>query len=81
MTIRHIFLTQALLFFTITANAAPNNETIYLAIAKGDLADVQAHLTQNPESARKGGKPNSRPPIELAILRKKSEINPLLSPP
>ena len=78
MTLRHFFLTQVLVFLTVSANAAPKNETIDLAIAKGDLADVQAHLAQNPESARKGGKPSSRAPLEQAILRKKTEIALLL---
>ncbi len=78
MSIRLFFLTQALVFLTVSANAAPKNETIDRAIAKGDLADVQAHLTQNPESARKGGKPSSRAPLEQAILRKKTEIALLL---
>lgn len=44
------------------------------AIAKGDLADVKTHLRLHPESARKGGKPTSRPPLEQAILRNKTEI-------
>jgi ankyrin repeat protein len=78
MSTRLFFLTQALVFLTVSANAAPKNETIDRAIAKGDLADVQAHLAQDPESARKGGKPSSRAPLEQAILRKKTKIALLL---
>lgn len=48
------------------------------AIAKGDLADVKLHIQLNPESAKKGGKRNSRPPLEQAILRNKTEIALLL---
>ncbi len=52
--------------------------TIDEAIAKGDLDDVQRHLTHNPQSANQGGKEKSRPPLEQAIQRKKPEIVALL---
>ena len=52
----------------------PGHPTIDDAIAKGDIADVRRHLAHNPESLLKGGKPNSRPPLEQAILRNKTEI-------
>lgn len=57
---------------------APTYPTIDEAIAKGDLADVQRHLAQNPQSANKGGKEKSRPPLEQAVQRKKPEIAALL---
>jgi type 1 glutamine amidotransferase len=58
--------------------ATPAYQTIDEAIAKGDIADVRLHLTANPESANKGGRPTSRPPLEQAVLRKKPEIAAVL---
>lgn len=58
--------------------AAPAYPTIDLAIAKGDLADVKLHLATNPESLNQGGKENSRPPLEQAVMRNKTEIVMLL---
>lgn len=52
----------------------PIHPTIDDAIAKGDVADVKRHLSQNPECLHKGGKPTSRPPLEQAILRNKTDI-------
>ncbi len=49
-------------------------QTIDEAIAKGDLEDVKIHLSINPENANKGGKEKSRPPLEQAVLRNKTEI-------
>lgn len=60
------------------ALAAPVHPTIDAAIAKGDLADVRLHLAADPQSANKGGKPTSRPPLEQAVLRKKPDIVILL---
>lgn len=54
--------------------AAPANPTIDVAIARGDLADVKLHVAANPDSLRKGGAPNARPPLDQAILRNKTEI-------
>jgi ankyrin repeat protein len=53
-------------------------QTIDEAIAKGDLNDVKVHLSINPASANKGGKDNSRPPLEQAILRNKTELAMIL---
>lgn len=58
--------------------ATPAYQTIDEAIAKGDIADVRLHLQLNPESANKGGKETSRPPLEQAVLRNKTEIAVLL---
>jgi len=54
--------------------ATPVFETIDLAIAKGDLDDVKRHIATDPARAKQGGKPTSRPPLEQAILRNKTEI-------
>ena len=54
--------------------AAPAYQTIDEAIAKGDLADVRLHLAANPQSANQGGRDKSRPPLEQAVLRNKTEI-------
>ncbi|MEI6178056.1 MAG: ankyrin repeat domain-containing protein [Verrucomicrobiota bacterium] len=58
--------------------ATPAYQTIDEAIAKGDIGDVRLHIETNPASANKGGKENSRPPLEQAILRNKAEIAVLL---
>ncbi len=56
----------------------PVYQTIDEAIAKGDLDDVGLHLKLNPQSARKGGRENSRSPLEQAVLRNKQDIALLL---
>jgi hypothetical protein len=58
--------------------ATPVYQTIDEAIAKGDAADVKLHLARNPQCLHKGGRDNSRPPLEQAILRNKSDIAILL---
>ena len=58
--------------------ATPAYQTIDEAIAKGDIADVKLHLAANPASAKQGGRPTSRPPLEQAVLRNKTEIAILL---
>ncbi len=58
--------------------AKPTYPTIDEAIAKGDIADVRLHLKANPESLNKGGRETSRPPLEQAVLRNKTEIAVLL---
>jgi type 1 glutamine amidotransferase len=58
--------------------ATPAYLTIDEAIAKGDIGDVRLHLAADPQSANKGGLPASRPPLEQAILRNKTEIAILL---
>ena len=58
--------------------ATPVYQTIDEAIAKGDIDDVRRHLTTDPKSANTGGRPTSRPPLEQAILRNKTEIAILL---
>ncbi len=63
---------------TSTVAASPAYQTIDEAIAKDDINDVKLHLTQNPECLEKGGKPNSRPPLEQAVLRNKTAIAILL---
>jgi Ankyrin repeats (3 copies)/Trehalose utilisation/Ankyrin repeat len=54
--------------------AMTSYQTIDEAITKGDAADVSLHLKLNPESANKGGTAKSRPPLEQAILRNKTDI-------
>ncbi len=54
--------------------ATPAYQTIDEAIAKNDLADVRLHLAADPRRANQGGRDTSRPPLEQAILRNKSEI-------
>ncbi|MEO5716413.1 MAG: ankyrin repeat domain-containing protein [Luteolibacter sp.] len=56
----------------------PVYQTIDEAIAKGDLNDVSLHLKLNRQSALKGGRENSRPPLEQAVLRNKQDIALLL---
>ncbi len=58
--------------------ATPVYQTIDEAIAKGDIKDVQLHLSIDPASANKGGNANSRPPLEQAVLRNKTDIALLL---
>ena len=58
--------------------ATPAYQTIDEAIAKGDINDVRLHLAVDPQSANKGGRGNSRPPLEQAVLRNKKEIAILL---
>ena len=58
--------------------ATPAYQTIDESIAKGDLNDVRLHLGANPQSANKGGRDNSRPPLEQAVLRNKPDIAILL---
>jgi ankyrin repeat protein len=60
----------------VTSNIAakPVHDSIDQAIAKDDLADVKLHIATNPESLHKGGRENSRPPLEQAILRNKTAI-------
>lgn len=52
----------------------PVYPTIDESIAKGDLADVRAHVAANPQSVKKGGRETSRPPLEQAVMRNKTEI-------
>jgi hypothetical protein len=54
--------------------ATPAYQTIDEAIAKGDLADVRLHIAADPKSLGQGGRPNSRPPLEQAVIRNKTEI-------
>ncbi len=63
---------------TSTIAASPAYQTIDEAIAKDDINDVKLHLAAKPESLHKGGKENSRPPLEQAILRNKTAIVILL---
>jgi type 1 glutamine amidotransferase len=63
---------------TSTIAASPAYQTIDEAIAKDDINDVKLHLAAKPESLQKGGKENSRPPLEQAILRNKTAIVILL---
>ena len=52
----------------------PVYQTIDESIAKGDLADVRAHVAANPKSVKKGGRETSRPPLEQAVMRNKADI-------
>lgn len=52
--------------------AAPRHATIEEAIARGDLADVQAHVAGDAASANRAGKGGL--PLHQAILRNKTEI-------
>jgi hypothetical protein len=58
--------------------AKPVHGSIDEAIAKDDINDVKLHIAANPESLHKGGRENSRPPLEQAILRNKTAIAVLL---
>ncbi|MES2996840.1 MAG: ankyrin repeat domain-containing protein [Verrucomicrobiota bacterium] len=57
-----------------TMPAATAHPNIDLAIAKGDLDDVKLHIQSDPQNVRNGAKETSRPPLEQAILRNKTEI-------
>jgi hypothetical protein len=59
---------------TAALAAKPAHPSIDVAIAKDDLADVKLHIAANPDSLHKGGRDNSRPPLEQAILRNKTDI-------
>ena len=59
---------------TSKAAATPAYQTIDEAIAKGDLADVRLHIAANPQNLSQGGRPTSRPPLEQAVIRNKTEI-------
>jgi uncharacterized protein len=52
--------------------AAPRYATMEESIARGDLADVRAHLGADPASATRAGKGGL--PLHQAILRNKTEI-------
>ena len=54
--------------------AGPVYPTIDESIAKGDLADVRLHVAADPKSLNQGGRENSRPPLEQAVMRNKAEI-------
>lgn len=54
--------------------AKPAHASIDVAIAKDDLNDVKLHIAANPESLQKGARETSRPPLEQAILRNKTDI-------
>jgi ankyrin repeat protein len=56
----------------------PAYRTIDEAIAKGDAADVKLHLAANPQSANRGGRDTSRPPLEQAVQRNQPEIAGIL---
>jgi uncharacterized protein len=53
--------------------SGPRYATIDEAIARGDLADVRAHVARDPASANQG-KSGGMLPLHSAILRNKSEI-------
>ncbi len=54
--------------------ATPIYQTIDEAIAKGDLADVRLHIATDAKNLTQGGRPTSRPPLEQAVIRNKTEI-------
>jgi len=60
----------------LVAAAVMRYATIEEAIARGDLAEVRAHLTIDPASATRGGKGGL--PLHQAILRNKTDIALLL---
>lgn len=51
----------------------PRHDSIDLAIARGDLADVERHIGANPESLNEARNP-SLPPLHQSILRQQFEI-------
>lgn len=55
------------------AEIAPRYATIDEAIARGDLADVRAHVSRDPARANHG-KTGGMLPLHAAILRNKTEI-------
>lgn len=80
---RLITLLSALGFAFILPSAAENggapvHPDIDTAIARDDAEDVKRHLAKDPETLHKGGRPNSRPPIEQAVLRNRTAIAVLL---
>jgi len=62
------------LLFVVTAAAAPVYPTIDESIAKGDLGDVRLHIAADPKSLNQGGRVKSRPPLEQAVMRNKTDI-------
>jgi len=54
-------------------STAPRYATLEEAIARGDLADVRAHIAQTPETVNQG-KAGGMLPLHAAILRNKTEI-------
>ncbi|MGL4401232.1 MAG: ThuA domain-containing protein, partial [Luteolibacter sp.] len=54
--------------------AAPAYQTIDEAIAKGDLADVRLHIAADAKSLGQGARPTSRPPLEQAVMRNKTDV-------
>jgi ankyrin repeat protein len=60
------------------ATESPVHADIDTAIAKGDADDVKRQLAANPQSLHKGGREKSRPPLEQALLRNKTDIVILL---
>ncbi len=61
----------------ITGLAETRYESIDEAIARGDLEDVQAHLHADPATANQGKHPRMTP-LQMAVLRNKSEIAAVL---
>ncbi len=59
---------------TSAVAAAPTYPTIDESIAKGDLPDVRLHIAANPKNINQGGREKSRPPLEQAVIRNKTEI-------
>jgi len=80
---RFTTLSAALCLWFILPAAAETSEPpvhpdIDTAIARDDAEDVKRHLAKNPETLHKGGRPNSRPPLEQALLRNRTAIAILL---
>lgn len=62
------------LLFVMTASAGPVYPTIDESIAKNDLADVRLHIAADSKRLNHGGREKSRPPLEQAVMRNKTEI-------
>lgn len=69
-------LNRCLLFLSLAMTAAAGTvyPTIDESIAKGDLDDVRLHVTEDPKRLNQGAREKSRPPLEQAVMRNKTEI-------
>lgn len=68
-----VWISAFLIGTVFSAVAEIHYATIDEAIARGDVKDVKAHLAANPETANRGKHPKMSP-LQMAVLRKQSEI-------
>jgi ankyrin repeat protein len=73
--LKNIYPAIWLVFASASALAGgPVYPTIDESIAKGGLADVRLHIAANRKSLNQGGRENSGPPLEQAVIRNKADI-------